>query len=603
MNLKSCFVSSLIFLISPTISEVAFATGEEPDGSTAKGLLTSCRNLYEKSEQLKDTNYSMYRNKEAAKQLTEGLISDISKELEKTNSAFNGGDNLYCQNTDSLRSDVSITDAEAHNTAIANLTTRVSAVEKALTPFKTIPGDLLKNTRAQWESANTEEQSAATAALFGPSPSTGSAITLSDTPLVKTLTKISELKQQYAITDNGTTLYLLRPAEQWQLYDVLGNIKSLEKHPEIDKFTDTDLTDTQKSELKTRLLEARYQLYSMLADFDEAAQLLVTEDNSLIKRIRDENAGVDTTRLDQLIREQAALKSRQQKENQKRFNVLIARQLSNTLDENGKAELKNLSESLATDNTNSLDIHLDTFDTYHDPIRRFYLGAQYSASTRFSGDKTATAGFYQYMQPYGNQRLHREMDIGIGAVKFNPATNDTNNTNTSTDETRYSLTLKHQWTWMPLSPKEKAPRENTPWGFIETSEGKIFYGPTVGIEGHMYERPTTSTDATSSTSMDYRYDFFGGYRWAVSPESYIDLMAAGCRLQSEVSDRTACKLRIRTDMTMSFDAFNNGDKFKLGLLLDLSTKSSKESVYPNTATISFTYNISFSDLYSSYASN
>jgi hypothetical protein len=52
-------------------------------------------------------------------------------------------------------------------------------------------------------------------------------------------------------------------------------------------------------------------------------------------------------------------------------------------------------------------------------------------------------------------------------------------------------------------------------------------------------------------------------------------------------------------MKMSFDAFTNGDKFKVGILLDMATENRDTSLYPNTIMLSFAYHVTFGDLYSS----
>lgn len=504
----------------------------------------------------------------------------------------------------------------ATKTALDKVQEQVDDIKQALAADKPLVNTKLFNGELKEYLASPESKKTELATLIVGDMDCNSPCNISykNSRYYQVLKGISELNR-FGFTYEGRSLYALRHSEQWQLYGQLEKLTKIDTHIiavlRAYNYTKDSKTETIPENTQTewtsifgaRLYDAKYQLYSMLADFEPALSLLAEESPLFIARIRAESHNINSAKLEALLKERHIREQQKERDDIERMNLLMARKLSFGLSANEQTELSSLLNSLDKKQNPSIDIPLDGFGDYYDPMRRFYIGSSYTASDKIRGDVTAVAGFVQYYQPYGEQLHHRELDIGIGSVK----TTDTE----GEDETRYSLTIKRQWTWMPLNRAEDPPGK--PYGFMETSEGKIFYGPTFGLAMNAFEQETVVTDSTANDdtmsteeTLAYRLDWYAGYRWAISPESYIDLLGARCHIRPEVvvddkPGKHGCRNRVRADLKMSFDAFTNGDKFKVGILLDMATENRDTSLYPNTIMFSFAYHLTFGDLYSSVA--
>lgn len=266
------------------------------------------------------------------------------------------------------------------------------------------------------------------------------------------------------------------------------------------------------------------------------------------------------------------------------FNQLIIKQTLLQLEKDDKDRLNILYKKLNKSSSNpTSEIPLTAFGDYPVYSNRLYVGTSMVAENELPEDPRTTVGYFFYAQPNIGGNRHHMIDVGISSINTTSTTTDSSGIETQESDTEYSIDLDYTFF---VAFKD-----------LELKEG-FYHGPVFSSGYSVFEYQNDS-----KTELLYLPKVDLGYRFASSPEQYIETKVGACMEPSGSVD-VECEARIKLDLrSIISDPFGweNGGAFQIGVGLDL--KTNKNDTFDDKVELSLRYRTSFGALYNALSVN
>ncbi len=266
------------------------------------------------------------------------------------------------------------------------------------------------------------------------------------------------------------------------------------------------------------------------------------------------------------------------------FNQLIVKQTLLKLEKDDRERLNILYKKLNKSSSNpTSEIPLTAFGDYPVYSNRLYVGTSMVAENELPEDPRTTVGYFFYAQPKIGENRHHMIDVGISSINTSLTTTDDSGSETQESETEYSIDLDYTFFYALKN--------------LELKEG-FYHGPVISSGYSVFEYQNDS-----ETELLYLPNIDLGYRFASSPEQYIETKVGACVKPSGSAD-VECEARIKLDLrSIISDPFGweNGGAFQIGVGLDL--KTNKNDTFDDKVELSLRYRTSFGALYNALSVN
>ena len=223
---------------------------------------------------------------------------------------------------------------------------------------------------------------------------------------------------------------------------------------------------------------------------------------------------------------------------------------------------------------------LRNFSDYPEYSDRFYIGASWIAQDKRVETPRATLGYVYYIKPKIGGYFHNSIDVGISSITTEKVSAEEDDAG---QETKYSFVLEHK---LFGSFRDFDTSKKYHHGFIVSPKVSVF-----------------DFDDGNGDKLMYLPSLSAGYRWASSPEQYIDIAHSKCYTLTKI-DNFHCGSRAQIDLrTMVQNPLNfaKDSAIQLGVSLDLKLKES--DTVDNSITFSARYRTSFDDLYKTFTAS